>query len=404
MIEFPKDFLWGAATSAYQVEGNNSNSDWWPWEKKTGLTQSGNACRHYELFREDYDIAKALGHNIHRLSVEWARIEPEEGVFSEKEIQHYRDVLLALKERGIKPVVTLHHFTNPIWFSDIGGWENPKAAVYFKRFCAKIVDALKKDVHFWVTINEPMVYLYHAYLLGIWPPQKKSLIAANRALGNIIESHVAAYRVINKIYKEDNLEKPLISIAHNMQAFVPCRNNLIDKFAVFLRDKLFNRDIIKVLVARRSLDYIGLNYYSRSLVEVKRWGVMNLLSDICESGHSRLKKNDMDWDIYPKGIHDLLVELKAFKLPVFILENGICTSDDNLRWEYIKEHLENIHKAITEGANVLGYTYWSLLDNLEWDKGFWPRFGLVEVDFNTYQRRIRESAKKFAEVCRTNTL
>ena len=404
MIEFPKGFLWGAATSAYQVEGNNSNSDWWPWEKKTGLTQSGNACRHYELFREDYDIAKALGHNIHRLSVEWARIEPEEGVFSEKEIQHYKDVLLALKERGIKPVVTLHHFTNPIWFSDIGGWENPKAAAYFKRFCAKIADALKKDVHFWVTINEPMVYLYHAYLLGIWPPQKKSLLAANRALGNIIESHVAAYRAINKIYKEDNLEKPLISIAHNMQAFVPCRNKLIDKFAVYLRDKLFNRDIIRILAARRSLDYIGLNYYSRSLVEVKRWGVMNLLSDICESGHSKLKKNDMDWDIYPKGIYDLLVELKAFKLPIFILENGICTGDDDLRWEYIKEHLENIHKAITEGVNVLGYTYWSLLDNLEWDKGFWPRFGLVEVDFNTYQRRVRESAKKFAEVCRTNKL
>ena len=404
MIEFPKDFLWGAATSAYQVEGNNFNSDWWLWEKKTGLTQSGNACRHYELFREDYDIAKALGHNVHRLSVEWARIEPEEGVFSEKEIQHYKDVLFALKERGIKPVVTLHHFTNPIWFSNAGGWENPKAAGYFKSFCGRIVNVLKKDVHFWVTINEPMVYLYHAYFLGIWPPQKKSLLAANRALGNIIKAHVASYQLINKIYKEDNLEKPLISIAHNMQAFVPCRNNLKDRFAVYLRDKLFNRDIIKILVARRSLDYIGLNYYSRSLVEVKRWGIMNLLSDICESGHSKLKKNDMGWDIYPKGIHDLLTELKVFKLPVFILENGICTADDNLRWEYIKEHLENIHKAITEGATVLGYIYWSLLDNLEWDKGFWPRFGLVEVDFNTYQRRVRENARKFAEVCRTNRL
>ena len=398
MIEFPKGFLWGAATSAYQVEGNNSNSDWWPWEKKTGLTESGNACRHYELFREDYDIAKALGHNVHRLSVEWARIEPEEGVFSEKEIQHYKDALLALKERGIKPVVTLHHFTNPIWFSNIGGWENPKAAGYFKSFCGRIVNVLKKDVHFWVTINEPMVYLYHSYLLGIWPPQKKSLLVASRALGNIIEAHVASYRLINKIYKEDNLEKPLISIAHNMQAFVPCRNNLKDRAAVFLRDKLFNRDIIKILISRRSLDYIGLNYYSRSLVEVKRWGVMNLLSDVCESGHSNLKKNDMGWDIYPKGIYDLLMELKRFRLPVFILENGICTSDDNIRWEYIKEHLENIHKAITEGANVLGYTYWSLLDNLEWDKGFWPRFGLVEVDFDTYQRRVRESAKKFARV------
>jgi len=404
MIEFPKNFLWGAATSAYQVEGNNFNSDWWPWEKKTGLTESGDACRSYELFREDYDIAKALGHNVHRLSVEWARIEPEEGIFSEKEIQHYKDVILALKERGIQPVVTLHHFTNPIWFFNIGGWENPKAAEYFRRFSEKIVSALKNDVHFWVTINEPMVYLYFAYLSGNWPPQKKSLLAANRALGNIIEAHVYSYRVINKIYKDNNLEKPLISIAHNMQAFVACRDNLKDKAAAFIRDKLFNRDIIKTLISRRSLDYIGLNYYSRSLVEVKRWGIMNFLGDVCESGHKSLKKNDMGWDIYPQGIYGLLTELKVFKLPIFILENGICAVDDNLKWEFIKEHLEYIHKAIGEGANVLGYIYWSLLDNFEWDKGFWPRFGLVEVDYNTYQRRVRESGKKFAEVCKTNRL
>ena len=404
MIEFPKDFLWGAATSAYQVEGNNTNSDWWPWEKKTGKPQSGAACRHYEFFREDFDIARQLHHNAHRLSVEWARIEPEEGKFSEQEIQHYKDVVLALRERGIEPIITLHHFTNPIWFANIGGWENPKAKKYFQRFCEKIVNALKENLRFWVTINEPMVYLYHAYILGVWPPQKKSLLAGRKAMSNIIEAHVASYNAIHRIYKENNLKKPLISIAHNMQDFVSCNNNLKNRTAIFLRDKLYNRDIIEILLFRRSLDYIGLNYYTRSLVEVKRWGFMNLLSDICEGGRSNFKKNDMGWDIYPKGLYDLLNELKAFKLPIFILENGICIADDNIRWDFIKEHLQNMHKAIEQGAKVLGYIYWSLLDNFEWDKGFRPRFGLVEVDYNTYQRRIRESAKKFAEACRTGRL
>ncbi|MFA5275287.1 MAG: glycoside hydrolase family 1 protein [Candidatus Omnitrophota bacterium] len=403
-IKFPKDFLWGAATSAYQVEGGNSNSDWWPWEKRTGVTQSGAACRHYELFKEDFDIASSLGHNAHRLSIEWARIEPEEGKFSEQEIRHYQDVILALKSRGIEPVVTLHHFTNPVWFANSGGWENSKASVYFGRFCKKIVNALKNDVRFWVTINEPMVYLYHSYVLGVWPPQKKSFFTARKVLSNIIKGHVAAYRLIHKIYKEENLPNPLVSIAHNMQDFVPCRNNLKDKAGAYLRDKLFNRDIIRILLFRRSLDYIGLNYYTRGLVEVKKWGFMNLLSDNCESGHSNLKKNDMGWDIYPKGIYDLLSELKSFKLPIFILENGICTADDNARWDYIREHLENVHKAMAEGAKVLGYIYWSLLDNFEWDKGFWPRFGLVEMDYNNFQRRVRESGKKFAEVCRTGRL
>ncbi|MCX5715000.1 MAG: family 1 glycosylhydrolase, partial [Candidatus Omnitrophica bacterium] len=148
----------------------------------------------------------------------------------------------------------------------------------------------------------------------------------------------------------------------------------------------------------------GVNYYSRQLVELKGWGVGNLVWDVCENGHHPLKKNSLGWDIYPEGIYDVLLRLNKYRLPVIITENGICTADDGLRWEYISAHLRNIHRAIEGGVRVAGYLYWSLLDNFEWDKGFSPRFGLVDIDYNNYKRTVRESARRFGQVCKTGVL
>ncbi|MCX5706849.1 MAG: family 1 glycosylhydrolase [Candidatus Omnitrophica bacterium] len=276
MIQFPHNFLWGAATSAYQVEGNNSNSDWWPWEKLVHLKDhSGNACRHYELFSEDFNLAKSLNHTCHRLSVEWGRIEPEEGKFSSQEIEHYLKVILSLRERNIIPIVTLHHFTNPIWFARLGGWENKKAPQYFSRYAEKIVTALAGKVDFWVTINEPMVYTYYGYLLGLWPPQEKSIFKTKKVVDHLFSAHVKTYRLIHGIYKRLNLAEPKVSIAQNMQAFVSCTPTLRNKIAVYLRDKSYNLDFIEKSIRRRSLDFIGVNYYSRSQVELNGWGVKN---------------------------------------------------------------------------------------------------------------------------------
>jgi len=405
MIEFPKNFLWGAATSAHQVEGNNTNSDWWEWERDPGLVQpSGEACRHYELYKQDFDLAQGLGHNAHRLSLEWSRIEPQEGVFSDKELRHYRDVLIALKERGLQALVTLHHFTNPIWFSRIGGWENKKSADYFLRYVREVIEALGDKVSCWMTINEPLVYAYHAYLLGVWPPQKKSVFAARRVSLNFARSHIASYRLIHRLYKDKNWPAPKVSIAKNMQAFVACQDTLRNRLAVKIRDWGFNFDFLNRLAHSRSLDYIGVNYYSWNLVETLNWGVKSLCVDTCQKNHRPLKKNSLGWDIYPQGLYELLIKLKRYNLPLIISENGICTEDDALRWEYISGHLASVHRAMAEGAQVLGYLYWSLLDNYEWDKGFVPRFGLVEVDYNNYARSPRESARKFAQVCRTGRL
>jgi beta-glucosidase len=405
MVKFPNNFFWGAATSSYQVEGNNSNADWWEWEKSSGLKdKSGEACRHYEFYRSDFDLAKELNHNAHRLSIEWSRIQPQEGNFSEEEIRHYIEVINSLKERNLEPFVTLHHFTNPLWFARLGGWQNKKAKGYFLSYVEKLVDALGSKVRFWITINEPLVYVYESYLLGNWPPQEKSLSKAYQVIENLTDAHVAAYGLIHNIYRKNNLASPFVSIAKNAQAFMPCIPTLRNKLATWLRNRLYNLEIIDRLIWNNSLDFIGMNYYSRSLVETKNWSLRSLLLDACEKDHSRLKKNSMGWDIYPEGLYDLLMQYKKYRLPLIILENGVCTEDDSVRWEFISSHLESMHAAMSEGVEVLGYFYWSLLDNFEWDKGFVPRFGLIEMDYINHKRTVRESARKFSEVCRTGIL
>jgi beta-glucosidase len=404
MLIFPQNFLWGATTSSYQVEGNNTNSDWWHWEKRTGKENSGSACRHYELYPEDFNLASSLNHNAHRLSIEWSRIEPEEGKFSPSELKHYIDVISALRLRNLEPIVTLHHFSNPLWFTQLGGWGNRRCVQYFLRFSKFIAEALADKVHYWITINEPLVYTYHAYILGVWPPQEKSVFKALRVEDNFLTSHIETYRLIHDIYKKANLTCPKVSIAQNTQAFVACRAIFKDRFAVYLRNKWYNFRFIERAVARKSLDFIGINYYSRQLVEAEKWGFKNLIMDTCKHNHHPVRKNSLGWDIYPEGLYELLVKFKKYNLPLVITENGICTEDDNLRWEYIYEHLKRIHQAIEKGVKVSGYLYWSLLDNFEWDKGFAPRFGIIEVDYHTQGRRIRESAKRFASVCKAGVL
>ena len=404
MIQFSSNFFWGSATSAYQVEGNNSNSDWWPWEKKVGKESSSQACRHYELYEADFDLAKSLNHNAHRLSIEWARIEPQQGEFSKKEMQHYIDVIMALRKRGIEPMVTLHHFTNPIWFAQLGGWEHSKATELFTKYCDYVVQALSKHVHYWMTINEPTIFSSHAYIFGFWPPQGKSVFRAKKVQDNLVWAHIKTYKLIHKIYKEYNLTRPSVGLAHHIPDIIACTNTLRNRLAVHLRDWCFNFSLLDSMMRHQALDFIGLNYYSRQLVETKSWWIGNLLGDVCQKNHHPVKKNSLGWDIYPKGLCNVLLKLKRYHLPVIITENGICTADDDLRWEFICEHLKSVDQAIKEGVDVRGYLYWSLLDNFEWDKGFGPRFGLIDMNYTTHQRTIKQSAIKFAEVCKTGQL
>jgi len=409
MIKFPQNFLWGAATSAHQVEGNNVNSDWWAWEKKPGKHKSGKACHHYDLYEKDFDLVKKLNHNAHRLSIEWARIEPEPGKFSQKELRHYIDVIKALRERGIEPIVTLHHFTNPQWVARRGGWVNPLTVNYFLSYCDYVVKALAKHVHYWITINEPTIFLSHAYIFGAWPPQAKSYVKATAVEENLAWAHVRAYRLIHKIYHKQSLYEPAVSISQNVMAFVPSRKDLKNKVTAFLRDQVYNFGFIDRIMRhniwrKRPLDFIGVNYYSRQVVELKKMNLGSLVSDTSDRRFHWVKKNALGWEIYPKGLYDVLIGLKKYHLPVMITENGICTDDDKLRWQYIHDHLRYIDLAMKKGVNVTGYLYWSLLDNFEWDKGFAPRFGLIDVNYKTFKRTVRNSAKKYAQVCKTGVV
>ncbi len=405
MKKFPQNFLWGAATSAHQVEGQNIHNDWWLAEQSRALKEaSGSACRHYELYAQDFTIAKELNHNCHRFSIEWSRIEPQEGKFDASEIEHYRKVIFELKSKGIEPIVTLHHFTNPIWFSQKGGWTKSSLQKYFLRFVDRIVCEFADQVKFWITINEPLIYSSHAYLLGVWPPKECSLFKTVRVTLNMASAHIKAYRIIHKIYREKSLEKPMVSIAANLQAFEICQPTLKNKLALYLRHKLYNLYLIEKLLRKKTLDFIGINYYGRNLADVRSWKIRSLLLDTCGYNHHPLRKNSLGWDIYPRGLYKLLMALKRYHLPILITENGICTEDDNLRWDYIREHLEELHQAIDQEVEVLGYIYWSLIDNFEWDKGFSPRFGLVHVDYQNQKRTIRESARKLAQVAQSNEI
>ncbi len=403
-MKFPPNFLWGAATSAYQVEGGNLGADWWHWEKARGLEPSGDACRHYVFYDQDFELARELGHNAHRFSVEWSRVEPHDGVFSQEAIQHYKDVVLSLRSRGIEPIVTLHHFTNPLWLARLGGWEDERCVGRFARYADVMVRALASDVRYWVTINEPTVYAVYGYVFGIWPPEVKSLRRALKVSGRLAAGHARVYGQIHRIYKELGLEAPSVGVAQFTQAFVPCTSKIRDRLAAWVRDRALNFHFIDQAARQKALDFIGINYYARQLVETRGWRPYRFLTDTCRGSHHSVSKNALGWDIYPEGLAPLLARFKKYGLPVIITENGICTGDDEERWRYIRDHLQSVQTAMSQGVSVRGYLYWSLLDNFEWDKGYAPRFGLIDIDYKTNRRRIRESAKKFANVCRTGEL
>lgn len=398
-FKFPKNFYFGASTSAHQVEGGNKNN-WTDFErlnaKRLTLNAkekqwpdfilenypspldeenyvSGRACDHYNRFREDFDIAKSLGHNAYRFSIEWSRIEPEEGQFNEKEIKHYNQVIRALRERGIEPFVTLWHWTLPVWLEEKGGVECKEFPMYFSRFSEFMIKKMSNEVKFWVTLNEPDMYAINAYLRGIWPPQKKSLFKFYRVLKNLAEAHKAIYSNILK------------NVGINARVGIAKNNVYFTGWPALILNYFWNEWFLNKI--KNHQDFIGLNYYFHSHTKGLRFN-KNKNEEI----------NDMGWEIYPEGIYHVLKNLQKYNKPIYITENGLADARDIRREKFIKETLSWASKAISESVDVRGYFHWSLLDNFEWDKGFWPRFGLVEVDYMTMERKIRPSALEYKHI------
>jgi beta-glucosidase len=408
---FPPGFLWGASTSSHQVEGNNRWNDWWEYEQQGRLPHlSGEACRHYELFERDFDLAQSWGQNAHRLSIEWSRIEPGEGTWNIDAMLHYRRVIQSLRERGLEPVVTLHHFTNPAWFTRSGGWLRRDSPKLFARYVEHTAKHLGTSVKYWLTINEPTVYVVQGYITGEWPPCFKSAwTKAMLVFRNLARSHTAAYRVLH-----GTLPDVMVGFAHSAPVIMPCNPaRTRDRLAAALRDLLLNRAFFYLIGARGkhlrsvgNLDFVGINYYTRQIVRSTGWGMTAFVGRECQQRHHTDlgPLSVMGWEVYPSG---LLASLKAFSrygLPLLVTENGIATDDEALRRDFLVRHLASLGEAVLGGIDVFGYLYWSLIDNFEWAHGTRPTFGLAGVNFGTQERVPRPCVEDFQRVCRDNQL
>ena len=405
MKTFPEGFYWGAATAAYQVEGGIDNTDWAKAATEDRVPHCGLACDHFNRYEADFDIAKDLGHTAHRLSVEWARIEPVEGEFNHEAIGHYRNVLQALKERNIKPFVTLWHFTLPLWFSESGSFERADSPEIFARYSAFVVKELGDLCDHFSTMNEPNVFGSNGWLRGSWPPFKrfavtdmvsitnsgrmhdskaskgfKPFFTYLKVMKNLALSHNEAYKSIKKVSPstEVSVVKHVIVFAANWNPI----NKLKAAIANYSWTSVFMNRVID------HTDSIGLNYYFYTQFgDTKQW-----------------KKTDMDWNFAPEHIYDALMRLSKYKKPLFVSEGGLADADDSDRAEYIQKQVAGTWRAIQDGADVRGHLYWSLMDNYEWALGFGMRFGLIEIDYETLKRTVRPSAYVYKEIIERNAV
>ncbi len=404
-FRFPPGFLWGAATAAHQVEGDNRASDWWAAEESGRLPhRSGRACDHLRRYEADFDLARAFGHNAHRLSLEWSRLEPEPGVRDEAAFGHYERVLEALRARGLEPVVTLHHFTAPRWFAERGGWLAADALDRFAAHVDAVVERFGSQIRWWITINEPTVLAKHGWVTGDWPPFVRGRWdLAFRVIHRLCAAHRRAYRRIHV-----RVPHALVSFAHSIPWIEPCDpSRTFDRLAArlrtaFLVDWCFDR--VRE-AGRLLLDYVAVNYYTRSIVRWRARGRALLFGADChEPHHGPRLFDDLGQELWPEGLLQVLRRCARLGLPVLVTENGIATTDDGLRLAHLRGHLEALARALAEGVELRGYLHWSLLDNFEWAKGTTARFGLAATDFATLERRPRPAMRLLAEVARTGRL
>jgi len=399
------------------VEGDNRNNDWWRWEESGRVIQgqvSGRACEWWAgRWAEDLDRARHSGQNAHRLSIEWSRIEPGPAVWDESAIDGYRTILRGALDRGLIPIVTLHHFTTPRWLADQGGWANPSIVHRFARFARKMARSFRGLVGAWVTINEPNVLAVMAYLRGEFPPGMRSLRATVGVLENLTQAHAAAYRELKAADPAS-----LVGCAHHYRGMLPFRpRRPLDRWAARIRSRLFN-DLIpgalhdgwfrfpgrtRRLDGQGTQDFLGLNYYTQELVafdlrrpnELFGRGLFPPDADVSGSG---FLANE------PAGLWAALRWAHRFQLPIYILENGIDDAADRIRPRYLALHLRELWRAANFNWKLRGYFHWSIVDNFEWSQGWQQQFGLWELDPVTQERRKRPSAELYADICQHNGL
>ena len=403
---FPQGFLWGTASAAHQVEGDNRNSDWWEFERRPGRIANGDtsevACDHYHRYREDFALLREMGQNAHRLSVEWSRIEPVEGEFDSRQIRHYRDVLGELREQSILPMVTLHHFTSPQWFARKGGWTESSAPEAFLRFVRRAVDELGDLAGMWCTINEPTIYGANGWITGEFPPGHHGDLGGQyRVTRNMQRAHEAAYAAI----KRRRPDTP-VGLSHHKFLFLPASNARSDRLAARTAQAVVDRWPVAPGRLRRlveaSSDFIGIAHY---------WGQACAFDPRRPQDQFIRRFNvpgapvtDMGWSADPQWMRAVLGELRRYGKPVYVTENGLAAGDDAAREKYLVEILTSVAQAIEDGVDVRGYFHWTNMDNFEWARGYGVKFGLIDVDRRTLERTVKPSGRLYARIATSNAL
>ncbi|HUF40290.1 MAG TPA: family 1 glycosylhydrolase [Anaerolineales bacterium] len=416
-LTFPRDFLWGTATAAYQVEGSNANSSWHAWEQAGHIAAAGSAAQACDWWggrwREDFDRAAETGQNAHRFSVEWSRIEPEPGRWDEAALDRYRDMARGLAERGLEPMATLHHFSDPLWLAETGGWVVDRTAA-FEAFAVRVVEALKDHVRLWITFNEPNVYVTLGYITGVFPPGATDPFAAGRVMSHLLDAHIAAYHAIHRIRPDAQ-----VGMAHHYRGMAPQRPWFPpDRWISAFHSRRFNEAFPRALqtgrlrlpvglprasAARGTQDFFGLNYYTSDLVRFAPFAPRVLFGRRSFPEDAEVSPNGFIAN-RPAEFARALRWAKGFGLPIYVTENGIEDASDRLRPRYLVEHLRQVWLAANFNWKIRGYFHWTLVDNFEWGNGWTQRFGLWELDLQTQARRMRPSAGLYAEICRANAL
>ncbi len=386
---FPNGFTWGTATAAHQIEGGNFNNDWWAFEHAPDSVcsePSGDACDSWNRWEEDADLVASLGLDNYRFSVEWSRIEPADGEISRAALSHYRQQCEGLRARGIDPVVTFHHFTTPVWLTAQGGWETGFAVERFARFCKVVAESLGDVMTRACTINEPNIVATMGWHAGFFPPGKSDVSLSRRVAGHFVDAHRMAVEVIRSAAPGIPVGLTLSMTDYQLapggeQKLESIRHHAEDIF----------------LDATKGDDFLGIQTYTRQLIGPNGWIGY-------EEGVPVL---DMGYEFYPASLGNCLRrawEYTGGTMPLFVTENGIGTTDDEQRIDYVRQALSSVLDAIADGIDVRGYTYWSLLDNFEWALGYRPRFGIVSVDRSTFARTAKPSASWLAAVAAANAL
>ncbi|HEY1389952.1 MAG TPA: family 1 glycosylhydrolase [Ktedonobacterales bacterium] len=422
-LTFPPGFRWGVATASYQYEGDCENSQWRAWEKASGIANgdvAGIACDWWRHAERDFDLAQQLGLNALRLSVEWSRLEPRSGEWDAAAFARYREMLQGLRARGIEPMVTLHHFSNPLWFEEMGAFLAPSALDLFTRFVARVVDELGDLCDLWCTINEPNVYSVVGYLLGIWPPGRTG-DARNtyKVQAMLAHAHAAAYRAIHQ-------RQPTARVgwAQNFNILDPATNSPLDRLVAGIQDAAYNDFFPRAVLTGRAVfplnlfagnlrdvrgtcDFLGINLYYRERVafSLRHTGQLfgrRFVPKGVPRGDPGL--NDFFGEVYPDGIRRVAERLGVFGKPIYITEHGVADRADRIRPWVIEQGARNVHAAIQKGLDIRGYYHWSLIDNFEWAEGWHSRFGLAALDLATQERALRPSGQFYSAIATANAL